>query len=207
MKKSLLCALAGLLFSGYGYGAPGDAITACSHTISLKTPGNPAVDYPLTPRPGDGRFLLEAGRMLPVSVVATETPHDDGRTVEVCITALKEVWFQYSQTLETEFAHGECQFLMPGFWYRQNLRSPEEAPSFRVADGWTVREDRLSTPLTGIFDPASGKFRTVLRACGSGCDALTTHPSGEVILSGDTSIGFTGFENVGGRAALRFGFP
>ena len=207
MKKSFLCALAGLLFSGYGYGAPGDAITACSHTISLKTPGNPAVDYPLTPRPGDGRFLLEAGRMLPVSVVATETPHDDGRTVEVCITALKEVWFQYSQTLETEFVHGECQFLMPGFWYRQNLRSPEEAPSFRVADGWTVREDRLSTPLTGIFDPASGKFRTVLRACGSGCDALTTHPSGEVILSGDTSIGFTGFENVGGRAALRFGFP
>ena len=28
-----------------------------------------------------------------------------------------------------------------------------------------------------------------------------------MILSGDTSIGFTGFENVGGRAALRFGFP
>ena len=61
--------------------------------------------------------------------------------------------------------------------------------------------------MTGIFDPASGKFYTVLRECGPGCDALTTHKSGEVILSGNTSIGFTGFENIEGRAALRFGFP
>ena len=186
---------------------PNSVLTAGCHTISLKTPGNPAVDHPLTPRPGNGRFLLEAERRLPVSIVATETPHDEGSTVEICITALKEVWFQYSQAFDTEFAHDECQFLMPGFWYRQNLRSPKEAPSFHTSDSWTVREDRLSTPLTGIFDPASGKYHTVLRVCGAGCDALTTHKSGEVMLSGNTSIGFTGFENIAGRAALRFGFP
>lgn len=122
----------------------------------------------LTPRPGNGRFLLEAERRLPVSIVATETPHDEGSTIEICITALKEVWFQYSQTFDTGFAHDECQFLMPGFWYRQNLRSPKEAPSFHTSDSWTVREDRLSTRLTGIFDPASGKYHTVLRVCGAG---------------------------------------
>lgn len=207
MKKYLSCAFACLLFSGYGYGAAGNVLTTGNHTISLKTPGNPAVDYLLTPRPGDGRFMLEAGRTLPVSIVATETPHDAGSTVEICITALDDIWFQYSQTFDTGFTHDGCQFLMPGFWYRQNLRSPKEAPSFHSADSWTVREDRLSAPLTGIFDPASGKFYTVLRECGPGCDALTTHKSGEVILSGNTSIGFTGFENIEGRAALRFGFP
>jgi len=207
MKKYLSCAFACLLFSGYGYGAAGNVLTSGNHTISLKTPGNPAVDYLLTPRPGDGRFMLEAGRTLPVSIVATETPHDAGSTVEICITALDDIWFQYSQTFDTGFTHDGCQFLMPGFWYRQNLRSPKEAPSFHSADSWTVREDRLSAPLTGIFDPASGKFYTVLRECGPGCDALTTHKSGEVILSGNTSIGFTGFENIEGRAALRFGFP
>ena len=207
MKKHLFCTFAGLLFCSYSYGAPGGGLTTGSHTISLKTPGNPAVDYPLTPRPGNGRFLLEAERALPVSIVATEIPHDAGSTVEICITALNDVWFQYSQSFDTGFAHGGCQFLMPGFWYRQNLRSPKEAPSFHTADSWTVREDRLSTPLTGVFDPSSGKFHTVLRALGPGCDALTTHKSGEVILSGQTSIGFTGFENSGGRAALRFGFP
>lgn len=207
MKKYLSCAFACLLFSGYGYGAAGNVLTSGNHTISLKTPGNPAVDYLLTPRPGDGRFMLEAGRTLPVSIVATETPHDAGSTVEICITALDDIWFQYSQTFDTGFTHDGCQFLMPGFWYRQNLRSPKEAPSFHSADSWTVREDRLSAPLTGIFDPASGKFHTVLHECGPGCDALTTHKSGEVILSGNTSIGFTGFENIEGRAALRFGFP
>lgn len=207
MKKYLSCAFACLLFSGYGYGAAGNVLTTGNHTISLKTPGNPAVDYLLTPRPGDGRFMLEAGRTLPVSIVASETPHDAGSTVEICITALDDIWFQYSQTFDTGFTHDGCQFLMPGFWYRQNLRSPKEAPSFHSADSWTVREDRLSAPLTGIFDPASGKFHTVLRECGPGCDALTTHKSGEVILSGNTSIGFTGFENIEGRAALRFGFP
>ena len=207
MKKYLFCAFAGLLFCNSGYSAPGGGLTTGSHTISLKTPGNPAVDYPLTPRPGNGRFVLEADRALPVSIVATEIPHDAGSTVEICITALNDIWFQYSQSFDTGFDHAGCQFLMPGFWYRQNLRSPKEAPSFQTADSWTVREDRLSTPLTGVFDPSSGKFHTILRACGPGYDALTTHKSGEVILSGQTSIGFTGFENSRGRAMLRFGFP
>ena len=139
MKKYLSCAFACLLFSGYGYGAAGNVLTTGNHTISLKTPGNPAVDYLLTPRPGDGRFMLEAGRTLPVSIVATETPHDAGSTVEICITALDDIWFQYSQTFDTGFTHDGCQFLMPGFWYRQNLRSPKEAPSFHSADSWTVR--------------------------------------------------------------------
>ena len=207
MKKYLFCAFAGLLFCNSGYSAPGGGLTTGSHTISLKTPGNPAVDYPLTPRPGNGRFVLEADRALPVSIVATEIPHDAGSTVEICITALNDIWFQYSQSFDTGFDHAGCQFLMPGFWYRQNLRSPKEAPSFQTADSWTVREDRLSTPLTGVFDPSSGKFHTILRACGPGYDALTTHKSGEVILSGQTSIGFTGFENSRGQAMLRFGFP
>lgn len=40
-----------------------------------------------------------------------------------------------------------------------------------------------------------------------GEEALTTHKEGEVILSGRTSIGYTGFENVGGTATLAFGYP
>lgn len=38
-------------------------------------------------------------------------------------------------------------------------------------------------------------------------DALTTHQEGEVILSGSTSIGYTGFENISGETSLSFGFP
>lgn len=208
MKKQLICAVACLLISGYGYGnvSPNGLITT-SHMISLKTPGNPAVDYPLTSRSSNGRFLLEAESELPVVLVATETPNETGRIIEICITALQDIQFQYSQTIDTELPHLACQFLMPGFWYRQNLRSPKDAPSFHSSDSWTVREDRLSTPLTGIFDPASGKYYTVLRLNESSCDALSAQKSGEIILSDQTTVGFTGFENLEGRAALRFGFP
>lgn len=38
-------------------------------------------------------------------------------------------------------------------------------------------------------------------------EVLSTHREGEIILSGKTSIGFTGFENQNGVATLSFGFP
>ena len=49
---------------------------------------------------------------------------------------------------------------------------------------------------------------TVVRRAEYIQDALSTpHKEGEVILSGTTSLGFTGFENLDGTAALAFGFP
>ena len=80
---------------------------------------------------------------------------------------------------------------MPGFWYRRNLRSPKEAPSFHTSDSWVVREDRLSDPLTGIYNEKDKRYMTVNRLDKFTTDALTTHKEGEVILSGKTSLGFT----------------
>lgn len=96
---------------------------------------------------------------------------------------------------------------MPGFWYHKNLRSPKSAPSFHTSDSWQVREDRLSTPLTGIYDEKSGTYYTVLRTDTPDCEALACHNYGDVILSGKTSLGFTGFRNAAAHAALVFGFP
>ena len=96
---------------------------------------------------------------------------------------------------------------MPGFWYRQNLRSPEKAPSFHTSDSWLVREDRLSTPLTAAFNSSKGKSMSVIRIDQFDKEALATHKEGEVIVSGETSIGYTGFENIGGMTVLSYGFP
>ncbi|MGO1817304.1 MAG: hypothetical protein ACTHZ1_10330, partial [Sphingobacterium sp.] len=81
------------------------------------------------------------------------------------------------------------------------------APSFATSDSWQVREDRLSTPLTGIFNKQEGSYFTVLRLDELKKDALAQHQSGEIILSGSTDLGFTGFENQEGTSALVFGFP
>ena len=129
------------------------------------------------------------------------------RRITLMITAEEDVYFHFGQQIATGATHADCQFYLPGFWYRRNLRSPENAPSFRVADSWEVREDRLSTPLSAIFDDKNDKVYAVARLLDAPADALTTHREGEVILSGNTSVGFTGFVNREGQATLSFGFP
>ena len=182
-------------------------LSAC---ISLKTPGNNSRQYPLTfleSASGKGCFSLEASQELPLVITERVRNQSDCWEMEVTLTALDDIYFNFSQQFSTSFRHGDCQFYMPGFWYRQNLRSPQGAPAFHTSDSWEVREDRLSTPLTGIYNVKDGQYLTVIRKDEFCHDALTTHSEGEVILSGKTSIGFTGFANHNGKATLSFGFP
>ena len=179
-------------------------------TLSLKVPGNPADDYALRcVRLADSYFDYEwkADGKLPVMVLQKVEPADGSMVLKTQITALKDVYFNFSQQLNTGFTHTDCQFYLPGFWYRRNLRSPQGAPSFHTSDSWVVREDRLSAPLTGVFNEKNGHSWLVSRLDKLDKDVLTTHKEGEVILSGSTSLGFTGFENCGGFTVLAFGFP
>ena len=181
-----------------------------SATLALKVPGNEAVRHTLQwqRQPGSDVSLALSDAELPLRIERRVEPLD-GNTcrVQVSIRALQPLYFNYGEQLQTPLPHGECQFLLPGFWYHQNLRSPQQAPSFHSSDSWTVREDRLSTPLTAICHEESHQTYSVLRLDPHPCDALTTHREGEVILSGPTSVGYTGFRNHSGLAALAYGFP
>lgn len=176
--------------------------------ISLKVPGNEAKQYSLILQEAqDGTYNCRANSELPLIITRKVTERDGKQRVNVVINALEDVYFNYGEQVKTGYKHADCQFYMPGFWYRRNLRSPEKAPSFHTSDSWLVREDRLSTPLTSIFNPVSRKSMSVLRIDKFDKDALATHKEGEVIVSGETSIGYTGFENMEGISVLSFGFP
>lgn len=181
-----------------------------SASISLKVPGNVAERYSLDLQQlGNDRssYLLEASESIPVTITQRVADVNGKLRVNVCITALEDIYFNYSQRLSTGYRHDDCQFYMPGFWYRRNLRSPKDAPSFHSSDSWLVREDRLSAPLTGVYSEKEKHFVTVSRIDKFADEALSTHREGEIILSGKTSLGFTGFENQDGITALSFGFP
>ena len=181
-----------------------------SASIELKTPGNAAQSYALRLVPLNNQefnYRLDAEGKLPLAIYQKVKDTKEGQKLTVFITAYRDVYFHYNQTVSTPLTHTESQFYMPGFWYRRNERSPKGAPSFKVSDSWTVREDRLSAPLTGIINESTGQYFTVSRLGWLKKDALATHKQGEVILSGNTSVGYTGFENVDGKAALAFGFP
>ena len=181
-----------------------------SASISLKVPGNGAKHYPLTfqkSQNNNGTYYLENSEKMPLTVSQNIVTGNDGLRISVSITALEDVYFNYNQQMATGFRHDDCLFYMPGFWYRRNLRSPKEAPSFHTSDSWIVSEDRLSAPLTGIFCEKKQRFITVNRLDKFVNSTLATHREGEIILSDKTSLGHTGFENKGGVATLSFGFP
>ncbi len=173
--------------------------------LSIKKPGNPAVAHVLGASPSG---VLTSDRDLPVSIRRQIQETSSGMQISIEITAKETVYYNFEEQLTLPaIQHEDCQFLMPGFWYRRNLRSPEEAPSYATSHSWQVREDRLSTPLTGIYSDKTGDYFTVMRLDEFKHESLTTHSAGEVILSGKTDIGSTGFRNSGGNTSLVFGFP
>ena len=177
-------------------------------SISLKVPGNDAQHYLLTlQKQQDGIYTCQSSEQLPLAITRQVVDKDGKQRINVVIKALDTVYFNYGEQIKTGYRHSDCQFYMPGFWYRQNLRSPEKAPSFHTSDSWLVREDRLSTPLTAAFNSSKGKSMSVIRIDQFDKEALATHKEGEVIVSGETSIGYTGFENIGGMTVLSYGFP
>lgn len=197
-----------LLVGITGAGAANAAPEDISASISLKVPGNDAKQYPLAlQKMQDGMYSCRASETLPLDIIRQVVDKDGKQRITVTLKALENVYFNYGEQIKTGYKHSDCQFYMPGFWYRRNLRSPKEAPSFHTSDSWLVREDRLSTPLTAAFNPVSGTSMSVIRIDKFNKEALTTHKEGEIILSGETSIGYTGFCNVDGVTVLAYGFP
>lgn len=197
-----------LLVGITGAGAANAAPEDISASISLKVPGNDAKQYPLAlQKMQDGMYSCRASETLPLDIIRQVVDKDGKQRITVTLKALENVYFNYGEQIKTGYKHSDCQFYMPGFWYRRNLRSPKEAPSFHTSDSWLVREDRLSTPLTAAFNPVSGTSMSVIRIDKFDKEALTTHKEGEIILSGETSIGYTGFCNVDGVTLLAYGFP
>lgn len=174
------------------------------YKLTMKTPGNPSVTYDLKESNGQ----LTAGQSLPLAISRNVTENGASQRIEITIKANELAYYSLEEIYKLgSFGHDDCLFYMPGFWYRRNLRSPKEAPSWYVSDSWQVREDRLSTPLTGIYNEKTHEYYTVLRIDKFDNESEPCHTSGEVILSGKTSLGYTGFRNVSGKSALVFGFP
>lgn len=209
--KKLFWGIAALLpFAATGASAAETSAENVSAVLSLKVPGNGAKDYPLEYQHlKDGMYAGVPSGSVPVTVNRQVTDTESGQRITVTLIARENVYFNYGEQIRTGFRHDDCQFYMPGFWYRRNLRSPKEAPSFYTSDSWLVRDDRLSAPLTAVFNEKEGKSVSIVHLLSGDCatDAFTAGQEGEVILSGNTSVGYTGFLNKDGETLLAYGFP
>ena len=170
-------------------------------SLSLKTPGNPSETSLLKQQ---GQSWKDSG---PLNVVSSMTKDGDDELLTVTLSAREKVFFHIDLSLNTELSSKGSEFYMPGFWYHRNMRSPQEAPSFRTSKHWNFREDRMSTPLTSAFNPRSEKGISVLRVLDASRDVQVQLTTGEVILPGRTTVGYAGFDGDGSTVALKFGYP
>lgn len=175
-------------------------------SVAIKYPGKKSSEYILT-QDVDG--LMKTEGRIPLKIHRNIKDNGSDKTLTFTITADETCWFNLSETIRTGMNTDNCEFYMPGFWYHKNLRSPKEAPSFHTSKSWSVREDRLSSPLTGIYDTINKKGISILRLDhkSGGKDCLSQNLTGEVLLTGKTSIGSTGFDNENGDASLTVSFP
>ena len=172
-------------------------------TLLLKQPGNPSRQYTLTQQ---GNQLI-APSQLPLTIAINEQQEGEDKVISIRIHATKQVYFNLGAMLPTSLKSDNCEFYLPGFWYHRNLRSPKEAPSFHTSKSWNFRDDRLSTPLTSVYDTQLRKGISVLRINNTSTECSPQLTEGEVILPGNTSVGFLGFDNETNEVKLCFGFP
>ncbi len=173
-------------------------------SLLLKQPGNNAVAYQLHL---DNGTYKSRGKRLPMQITQTITNDGDDKIVSVKIKADADVYFNFGAQLATGLNTDGSEFYMPGFWYHRNMRSPKEAPSFATSSSWNFRDDRLSTPLTSVYNTTTGNGWSVLRVENDAADVQTQLTQGEIILPGNTTIGYLGFDNETGKAKLTFGYP
>ncbi|TRX54783.1 hypothetical protein FNH22_18655 [Fulvivirga sp. M361] len=175
-----------------------------SYILSVKTPGNPAKQYTLAGKQGE--MIMD--KAMPVQVIQELSGNANDQLLSITIEAQEDTYINlYGKLSLGQQEYEASQFYLPGFWYRKNLRSPDKAPNARVNKSWIVREDRLSTPLVGAYDTATGKGVNLVRSDDADKVALTPLNQGEVILSGPTNLGAMGFGEQTGQVFLSFAIP
>jgi hypothetical protein len=185
--------------------AQADIQNNLKYTLLLKQPGNPAQAHALQ---ASGQGALQAATQLPMQI--RQQVRAVGANTELTITleATDDVYFSLQGQLSLPgITYDTTYAYLPGFWYRKNMRSPDQAPSARVSKSWIVREDRLSSPLTGLYDRASKQSFSLLRLDKLEAHSLAALNHGEVVLSGRTDLGALGFGEQNGQAYLAFAYP
>ncbi len=177
-----------------------------SFTLYLKQPGNPATAHQIQ-FDNDGA-TFQSDENLPLNIFMELAGDGEDMEIHFNLKAQEDVYFSLQGQLElNDLKFESAQMLLPGFWYRKNQRSPEKAPSVKTSNNWLVREDRMSTPMTALYDSTAKKGYSLIRMDVATDIALTTHQSGEVVLGGPTNMGSLGFGENSDIPYLSFAFP
>ena len=101
------------------------------------------------------RYQMQAGAFL----LSRDVRVADARAADVAFSTRFALWSARSLAMEN------CDFFVPGVWYRHNAGAPPRALAAQLGDrDYFFREDRLPLPLSLLRDRASGATLSLLHA-------------------------------------------
>lgn len=206
MQKLLL--FTSLLFMGCASNHTDNLPEGFTWTLSVKNSGNPAVSYSLKAKKSGKVYKLYSDTNLPADLLLTVKVNENKILLNLTVEAKRNCDINFSGVYSPAgLSSASSEFLLPGFWYHLNQRSPESAPGIKKGSTWMVREDRLSSPMAGVFDSAQKVAFVILRNNKVKKDALMPYEYGEILLGAATDLGGIGFTSDAGNVGLLFGYP
>lgn len=180
-----------------------DFVESIDFIVKIKYPGNAAVAIPL--KAGDDQLT---GKDLPLDLKYKTTEVKGNQQLTITIKAIEDTYFNIRGRFTTpELSYEKSYLYLPGFWYRKNLRSPDNAPSARLSHNWLVREDRVSSPWVGIYDNNNKTSYSLARVDKIKKHSMAPLNQGDVILSGPSDLGAIGFGENNDIPFLEFSYP
>ncbi|UII21470.1 hypothetical protein [Fulvivirga ligni] len=180
-----------------------DFAESMNYTLKIKQPGNDAQAIQLKAYGGQLQ-----GANLPLTLQYKSEPVNGNQQLTITVKAKEDTYFNLNGKYLAQGLNYDNSYLyLPGFWYRKNLRSPDNAPSARLSHNWLVREDRVSSPWVGVYDNDKKQSYSLARVDEIKEHSLAPLAHGEVVLSGPSDLGAIGFGEENGTPYLEFAYP
>ncbi len=193
-----------LLFSLF-LNAANEKVKLPQLTIFTKTAGNPALAFPVK----FAADLSTQSNCKNVECKMSINKIDNSRsTYSLTIKAKEDLNFHCSMNFQlSDIIHADADFLLPGLWYKQNLKISSGAPSMSISKSWMFREDRLSTPMVGVYSPQNKKYYSLRHTNKLVNESLLSYSNGEVLMFEESDLGSVGFGENNKKAYLGCTYP
>lgn len=174
-------------------------------TIYTKTTGNPSVSFPVKITSD----LKVQNSCKDIDFKISKNNDGNFKTIyTLTFQAKKNLNFHCSMNFRLyDMPHADVDFLLPGFWYKRNLKITPGAPSMSVSNSWMFREDRLSTPMVATYNPRSKRYYTLKHTNGLVKESLLPYQSGEVLMFDESDLGSLGFGEFNKKTYIGCTYP
>lgn len=183
-----------------------DKISLPLVTVFTKTAGNPSTSFPVEFTPD---LKTQESSFPDLDCKLTKMQVGKSKTIyTLAFKAKKELNVHFSMNFPlVNMPHSDIDFLLPGLWYKRNLKITPGAPSMSISKSWMFREDRLSTPMVAAYNPQNKLYYTLKHTNKTVNETLLPYENGDVLMYGKSDLGSIGFGEINNKTYMACTYP